>query len=205
MQTNNGTALGIMVVITIMLLSFENGAQAPSLFGRHLRCLLANHIRRSRERSRESKYPLIVYPTRPTRAILWLLGRPWDTWQEPSNWPTGYVFQGPLDSNGSPLSISGEARKNISAQSWARLQCWHARSQLSIICRETRRRLLGMRGTSRQCPKTWRRSEVDESELLASSSDGLPTTQEATQSLQVSVSCETRMMPNAKLTDGATK
>ena len=127
------------------LVLLSSGNIAPAL-AQSLRRILANQPQHKRGRSRESKYLLIVYPTNLSKAILVLLGRPWDDWKQPHWGPNGFFFQAPLDNNGEPLAIAGGARKNISTLSWAKYQCWHARTQLAILYRETRQHLRGKRG-----------------------------------------------------------
>jgi hypothetical protein len=182
-----------------MLLSFRNTSPIRALARRHLHYLLANRTKHNRERSRESKYPLIVYPTNLTKSILVLLGGPWDDWQQPLWGPNGFVLQGPLDNNGLPLPISGEARRHLSVSSWAKVLCWHVLTQLSILYRETLWLLAGKRGKGHQYPKMSRRNVEDANAPQASSFADLPKVEEVLQSLGESNPCDKRMIPNAEV------
>jgi hypothetical protein len=159
-----------------------------------LRHLLASRKKRTREHSRESKYLQAACPTDPTKAILTPLGRPWDSWEQPHWSQNGFSSPEPLDSNGEPLSTAVGARMNTSTLSWARLRCWHVRTQPAILCRETRQRPGGKRGRGRLNPKNSHRNGEHVSVFPASFFAALPTLEEATQSLEVSNPCYVRRM-----------
>ena len=175
----------------IALLFFGGVAQARI---RHR--LPGSRKTRNRERSRESKYLQVVHPIGPVKAILWLLGRPWDDWAEPHWGPNGFFFQAPLDNTGLPLTTAGGARKNLSVSSWARVLLWHVRTQLAILSRETISHLCGRRGKGHRNPKMLRCNADFANALQASFFRALPTMSEAMQSLQATVSCSGCETPN---------
>jgi hypothetical protein len=103
-----------MIVVTIR--AFENTALARILVH-----LLANRMKHNHERSRESKYLPIVYPTNLTTAISMLFVRPWDDWEQQDWDRNGFVSPTFLGNSGEPSATAAGAKKNAPSSSWAKL------------------------------------------------------------------------------------
>jgi hypothetical protein len=157
-RTANGTAGrsgGVRNVFRIVR------AGRDKLRGR-LCCWLRMDQRRrcDRARSRGSMHLRIVHPTSPVRAILWLLGRPWEGSRE-ARWPNGFVAARPFDSAAVPCP-SGRAARMLARLSFGAMRLWWCvREQLGLLVHETLWRLAGMRGTTRGGPKTPRRTRAE--------------------------------------------
>ena len=109
--------------------------------------------RRSPARVRPPRDLTIVHPTGLTKAILWLFGRPWEG-SGALGWPNGFPFPMPPCSSIAPSPSAGGASRRLRFSSWATRLWWSCGAQLSILSREIRWRLAGMRGRGRPGPNS---------------------------------------------------
>ena len=142
-------------------------------------------------RSRGASHPQSVCPMLPVKAILLLLGRPWEGSQ---GWPNHFLFARGTCNSRAPQTIAPPSKMRPSFLSAATDFLWQLSKQPTILLWEILMLLLAGRGNSRGAPKRWRCSEADMNALMASLSDERKTTGQATQPLDVSDSCDVRKM-----------
>lgn len=126
-----------------------------------------------------------VRPIAATRAVLWLLGRPWEG---SSRCPNLFPYPMPPGSTTVPLAIALEAKTQPQFASPARRLLWLAGAQLDILCLETLWCLAGRRGKGRASPTNRPCSAARTFPRWAFSCRARPTTPPASAPLPESIS-----------------
>ena len=99
-----------------------------------------------------------VSPSLPVRAILWMLGRPWEG---SASWPNRFLFVR-CQRSGLRQHPNGRlARTARRVSIWVYSALWSGRTQLTLLLFEIVMLLLGGRGSRRRGYRTLRQSEVD--------------------------------------------
>ena len=179
--------LGIMVIACLPAFVKKSQARLRSLVlkGRQRRC--------ATWRSHGASRLQTVTATLPVKAILLLLGRPWEG---SSRWPNLWVFPKATYNTHAPNTNAPASKMRHAISCAATSVLWSVRTQLTILLWEIVKLLLGVRHSSIGENTTWHQNAAHTNELTESPSGGRETIGQATQLPGMPDSCDTRMMPN---------